>query len=120
MAKKIQSHRRSALLRQGGRCFYCRFPVWEADSLAFAKALAIPHRLAGWLRCTAEHLCARCEGGSDGRGNIVAACYWCNSRRHRKSLNCISTTEVYSKRVRSLVAAGKWHPVAQHKNAGAK
>jgi len=34
-------------------------------------------------RRTAEHLEARCEGGADSTDNIVAACRFCNGRRHR-------------------------------------
>ncbi|MCU7376155.1 HNH endonuclease [Paucibacter sp. O1-1] len=35
------------------------------------------------LRCTAEHLRARQDGGGDGQANIAAACAHCNALRHR-------------------------------------
>jgi hypothetical protein len=42
----------------------------------------------------------------------VAACLWCNSQRHRAGLAPAPTPEVYQLRVQSLVAQGKWHPIA--------
>ena len=61
-----------AFNRQGGKCFYCGLRMW----LNSQKGPSL-------LRCTAEHLKARSEGGSDGPSNIVAACWHCNHTRHK-------------------------------------
>ncbi|MFD0320236.1 hypothetical protein [Lysobacter gummosus] len=35
-------------------------------------------------QCIAEHLLARRDGGRNTRGNIAAACWLYNQRRHRR------------------------------------
>ncbi|MCB1483339.1 MAG: HNH endonuclease [Hyphomicrobiaceae bacterium] len=57
-------------------------------------------------RCTAEHLVARCEGGPDTIQNIVAACWLCNNRRHRRKVSLSAQT--YLDHVRQRIAKGKW------------
>jgi hypothetical protein len=58
------------------------------------------------LRCTAEHLKARADGGSDRSDNIVAACIYCNLRRHRPR-SPLSPPE-YQAHVRRRMQQGKW------------
>jgi hypothetical protein len=36
------------------------------------------------FQATAEHLRARCDGGTHAGSNIAAACLYCNSHRHRR------------------------------------
>jgi 5-methylcytosine-specific restriction endonuclease McrA len=43
----------------------------------------VPVRSCKLFQSTAEHLIARSDGGSDAPKNIVAACYFCNSSRHK-------------------------------------
>ncbi|NDZ12027.1 hypothetical protein C7T35_15520 [Variovorax sp. WS11] len=62
MKSRLQKYRTSAIQAQRGRCIYCRQPMGRD--------------------ATAEHLCARQDGGTDRKGNIVAACRRCNHRRH--------------------------------------
>lgn len=54
--------RHRACKQQGKLCFYCARPMTKP---------------------TAEHLKARHEGGPDTAKNIVAACSYCNHRRHQ-------------------------------------
>ena len=70
-------------VRQAGGCYYCTVLMWIDDGVSFARKHELSSRVARWLRCTAEHLLARRDGGRDSRDNIVAACLVCNLRRHR-------------------------------------
>lgn len=70
----IRKFRRAAALKQNFRCWYCGFPVWEGTREEFARKHNISIGDAERFRCTAEHLTARCDGGADIAGNIVAAC----------------------------------------------
>ncbi|MCC8470482.1 HNH endonuclease signature motif containing protein [Xanthomonas phaseoli] len=67
-----------------------------------------PPPTARYSQCTAEHLLAQQEGGKDTRGNIAAACWTCNQRRHRRKK--LLTPEAFKALVRRKVAAGKWWP----------
>ncbi|WP_408002845.1 HNH endonuclease [Pseudorhodobacter wandonensis] len=58
------------------------------------------------LRCTAEHLHPRSEGGGNTAGNIVAACFYCNTRRHRRK--CPLSPEAHREHVRQRMASGRW------------
>jgi len=82
----LQILRAQACKQQGGRCFYCGRPMWTNDARVFAKQLGISRKQALPLRCTAEHLIARQDGGKDASENIVAACYACNHERHELPL----------------------------------
>ncbi|MBL4929995.1 HNH endonuclease signature motif containing protein [Fuscibacter oryzae] len=62
------------------------------------------------LHCTAEHLHPRSEGGQDTTDNIVAACWYCNSRRHRRKHPL--SPEAHRLRVQQRMTAGKWHSTA--------
>ena len=92
----------SKLAKQGGRCFYCELPMWVQGNEDKEEASGNPWQ----LQCTAEHLTARCEGGLNSRNNIVAACRFCNSRRHR-SKNPRSA-ELHRAFVKRRMAAGRW------------
>jgi 5-methylcytosine-specific restriction endonuclease McrA len=98
MPTQLQRSRHLAFVRQGGKCFYCELPMWLGASAAGPKS----------LRCTAEHLIARSEGGSDSPNNVVAACAKCNHTRHR--LKRPPEPTVYQAQVQQRVRAGRWHP----------
>nr|WP_249219070.1 HNH endonuclease [Loktanella sp. SALINAS62] len=102
--------RKEKMIKQGGRCYYCDLPMWEngakTNSGTQRKMESAPHV----LRCTAEHLHARSEGGKNTVSNIVAACWFCNSRRHRRKRPLPS--EKYRQLVRERMAVGRWQVAA--------
>lgn len=83
MPTKIAQHRHQSFLEQAHRCYYCGFLMWESDPEVFANTHGISLVQAQRFQCTAEHLEARKDGGSNARFNIVAACLHCNQARHR-------------------------------------
>ena len=105
---RIKTHRRNAFLEQSGRCFYCSAEMWLTQPDRFASRHGISEREARRFRCTAEHLVARSEGGSDARTNIVAACKFCNSIRHQT--RCAPEPTAYVQYVQRRLRAGRWHP----------
>lgn len=84
MGTSTQNLRFRAFNRQAGCCFYCGRPMWIDDVRSFSRQFGISLKQARVRQCTAEHLKARCDGGSCRRDNIVAACLHCNRRRHRR------------------------------------
>jgi hypothetical protein len=58
----------------------------KVGSVGTVARVMSPASDAGLQRCTAEHLRARCDGGRDTSDNVVAACWICNSRRHRRKV----------------------------------
>ncbi|QOF69528.1 HNH endonuclease [Aminobacter sp. SR38] len=91
---KLRRLRDDAYNRQDGHCWYCGRLMSPADGIDSS-------------RCTAEHLLPQCEGGKDKRDNVVAACWLCNSRRHRRKVPL--SPEAYYIHVRALIAEGRWH-----------
>jgi len=81
--------------------------MWRNDQAAFADRYKLSKKRARLFRATAEHLVARRDGGSDRLQNIVAACWFCNSRRHY-ARDPLSPNE-YAIKVRAQLAKGKWH-----------
>jgi hypothetical protein len=108
MSKTLKNKRHAAYVSQLCRCFYCTKPMWERNPDQFASTHGITPKQARWLRCTAEHLEPKSEGGSNAAGNIVAACLHCNRTRHRAHKPLAS--HAYLRLVRSRVARGRWLP----------
>lgn len=102
--------RHLAFRQQDRKCFYCQLPIWEEEVEQFCRRFQLSVRVAQLLKCTAEHLLAQKDGGKDTAGNIVAACAWCNRRRHHGRHHCAPTPLAYKCRVLQRVAQGKWHP----------
>lgn len=100
--------RQQAFVRQDGRCFYCSCPMCEGEADKFTKQLRVPAGLAKRLQCTAEHLQAVKDGGKNVAANIVAACRFCNSTRHRLKHPPEPTN--YKRHVAARIRKGKWHP----------
>ncbi len=107
----LKIFRRKAFTQQFGRCFYCKLPMWEEDSERFAEEHGLRLGLSKHLKCTAEHVQARQDGGTICVNNIVAACAWCNTRRHLGRHLKAPSSECYQSAVRHLMGTGKWHPV---------
>lgn len=103
----FRARRAHAFKQQHGRCCYCQHAMWLTDVATFVRQHGFTLRQAMRFRCTAEHLVARCEGGRNVQENIVAACWWCNTRRHRcKHPLSPAAFQMY---VTKRVHAGQWH-----------
>ena len=90
----LRKLRDNAYRRQAGLCWYCGLVMAPAND-------GRPNR------CTAEHLTARSGGGLDPPDNVVAACWFCNSRRHRRKTPLGPLA--YTTYVRRRIAMEKWH-----------
>ncbi|MDR7136163.1 5-methylcytosine-specific restriction endonuclease McrA [Lysobacter niastensis] len=107
MSKKQLTRNRAETYRaQSGLCHYCGVPMWEEDADAFAARYGLSPRAVFLFRCTAEHLLARCDGGRHALGNIVAACWHCNTIRHRGKHP--PSSERYLERVQPKARSGEW------------
>ena len=107
MRDNLVRHRHSAYLAQSRRCFYCGLPMWLSNPDSFATAHGITPGQARLLKCTAEHLEARQDGGQDTKQNIVAACFWCNQRRHKRKR--APDPDDYRLLVQQRLNKGRWH-----------
>lgn len=107
MSKGISRFRTAAFVRQNGLCYYCNLPMWLNDPASFAVRFGIKSAQAGILRCTAEHLHPLSEGGQNSASNIVAACLFCNTRRHRRKI--ARAPEEHRKHVQRHMLKRRWH-----------
>lgn len=107
MPKTLQRVRASAYLRQHGRCIYCHSPMWLSEPSRFAAKHKLTVKQARRFQCTAEHLCAKKDGGSNLASNIAAACRFCNLRRHSRKAEL--TPEQFKIHVRTRIESGGWH-----------
>jgi len=112
MSCSLKKKRARAFNSQRGKCYYCGVPMWLNDIGCHPLQSRISAAAVKRLRCTAEHLVARTDGGSDANDNIVAACSFCNQARHRrrKPLNPAGFRVLVKCRMRR----GKWHPDEVH------
>ena len=110
LMKDLIRLRRLAFELQQGRCFYCRTPMWLEHPRDVFGHRGLSSKVAGYLKCTAEHLKPVSEGGKDEPDNIVAACQFCNRTRHRAKK--VLSPERYATRVQTRVALGRWHVAA--------
>lgn len=104
--KALKNIRRTKMLEQSGRCYYCDLPMWDAALDNRLPAICRSSGLPKILQCTAEHLRPRSEGGENTAENIVAACWYCNTTRHKRK--CPPSPETHRTRVRQRMAAGQW------------
>lgn len=107
MENRIQKIRHKKMEKQRGRCFYCCQPMWSSDPQAFCQRHGLTVGQARWLRCTAEHVKARQDGGRDNMTNIVAACSFCNDHRHRTKHPLSASS--FAAFVRKRLISGRWH-----------
>lgn len=103
----IKEQRVSSFKKQNGVCYYCGSPMWNKNLEEFAKHNEISVKSAKKFQCTAEHLTAQCDCGSNAYKNIVAACKFCNQTRHKKK-KALSPPK-YKKYVKRRLSKGKWH-----------
>jgi len=109
MSTTLIKSRFKAFNLQQGRCIYCELPMWLKHPESFAKKYKITTKGALLFKCTAEHLLAKQDGGKDDESNIVAACHFCNQKRHK----CKKPKDPipYKQYVSSRVGKGKWNSV---------
>lgn len=119
MAKLAKLRIRSAVAQQGC-CYYCGLKMIDPAVPQCITPADVRPRWRKFLMCTAEHLRARRDGGGDVASNVVAACAWCNSRRHLGREDRAPDPFAYRDRVRKLMAKQRWHPtvacMASHEN----
>lgn len=107
MPSSLSKHRHQAFLSQNHRCYYCGFEMWEIDPTQFAATHKISVEQASRFQCTAEHLVARQDGGTNIQKNIVAACKYCNHTRHRmKPAPC---PDALRRAIAKQIKNGSWH-----------
>lgn len=82
--------------------------MWEENPKDFASKHNVTKKYAARFKCTAEHLLARCDGGKDQEHNIVAACIFCNSKRHQRKTPLVPPE--YRAHIQKRLQKGKWHP----------
>ena len=103
---RLVSLRRLAADRQSHCCYYCGLPMWEREPTAFAHTYQLTGRQARLLKCTAEHLHPRSEGGPDSGPNIVAACLYCNRQRH--AVRKPRSASEHKRFVETRMRRGRW------------
>lgn len=109
MVSIIQKNRQHSAIKQNNNCFYCGLPMWNhANQHEFIQRYNLTRKQAPFLQCTAEHLIAKRDGGSNERSNIAAACRYCNQKRHQYRKP--PSPEQYKKLVTRRRAKGKWFP----------
>ena len=92
---------------QNGLCYYCEQPMWLQDINGFCRQYGVVREQALLLKCTAEHLVARKDGGLDSDENIVAACDYCNQARHENEE--AKSPQSFMDFVRGELISGRWH-----------
>lgn len=112
MSRSYLKYRARAYHRQSGRCYYCSAKMWLGQPGNFTSQFNISRRDLTRFQCTAEHLTARQDGGIDEQENIVAACRFCNSNRHK--MRRPLSAGAYRRRVFDRLKKSKWHPKHLH------
>ena len=109
MKRAISRGRKRAFLSQRKHCFYCELPIWNTEKER--RQLMARHDLTEdavkSLQCTAEHVQARKDDGTNEEANIVAACLRCNRARHEGGAG--TTPLQHRQRVADAMAEGVWH-----------
>ena len=105
--QKIHMLRNRRLGQQKWKCHYCGQPMWQRNLSAFAARYGLDEDKAAFFQATAEHLVPRSEGGANTLRNIVAACLFCNSRRHFAKAPL--SHEAFREEVRVQMSKGEWH-----------
>ena len=109
MSTTLIKSRLKAFNLQQRRCIYCELHMWLDQPDAFAKRYKISIKGAALFKCTAEHLLAKQDGGKDVESNIVAACHFCNQKRHK----CKKPKDpiAYKQYVSTRLGRGRWNSI---------
>lgn len=105
--KSLKIPRNKAFREQEGHCFYCSRPMWCENPDEFSIAHGVRKPLLRQCQCTGEHLKPHSCGGTASKENIVAACFYCNSKRHKRKAKMDPIQ--YRSYVHKRVAKGKWN-----------
>ncbi len=116
MSHSLKAKRVRAYNSQNGRCYYCEIQMWLNDPQDHYLRSSVSSAGMVRIRCTAEHVQARSDGGSNAKENIVAACWFCNQARHRRPRPVNS--QAFRAFVKSRMRAQKWHPAQFHQRCG--
>ncbi|MGF2735373.1 HNH endonuclease [Marinobacter sp. DUT-1] len=81
--------------------------MWISDVESYASHYGISVKQASFFQCTGEHLVAHCEGGKANASNIVAACKFCNTKRHAR--NRPEDPISYAFHVQQRLKKGSWN-----------
>jgi hypothetical protein len=81
--------------------------MWLENPEAFATRHHLRLSQVMQLRATAEHLVARCDGGSNDQTNIDAAHELCNRRRHLRKV--APPPEQFRALVQGRLKNNRWH-----------
>ena len=103
----LKNPRTRAFHAQGGRCYYCKQPMWAESPDELTSQYSITRKQARLLQCTGEHLEPHSMGGSARADNIVAACRYCNEQRHRRKT--VPSPGDFCTFVISRLAKDRWH-----------
>jgi 5-methylcytosine-specific restriction endonuclease McrA len=107
--KSLSVPRSLAFSNQSGRCFYCNEPMWAENPHEFALKHKITLGQAKHFQCTGEHLKAHKDGGTADQNNIVAACWFCNQKRHKRKTPL--PPDQYKQLIDRRMTQGRWHDV---------
>jgi 5-methylcytosine-specific restriction endonuclease McrA len=86
--------------------------MWDTDPLQFSNKYGITINQAKQLQCTGEHLLPHSLGGPATKANIVAACAYCNHKRHQRKQELLPVT--YKLLVAKRLEKGRWHGFNLH------
>ncbi len=109
MSNNISKQRLAAFKKQSGKCYYCGCMMWLKNRKQFALEHCISELEASRFQCTGEHLLAKSDGGDISYKNIVAACLFCNSTRHKMKKPPVPAK--YKSHIQTRLSKGKWHPL---------
>jgi hypothetical protein len=107
MKKGVARLRAKAYVAQRALCYYCDCQMWITNPAEFARLHRISLSQVRQVQCTAEHLTARKDGGTDTRSNIAAVCWHCNKLRHARKKPF--SADRYRDYVRRRISRGAWH-----------
>ncbi len=107
--KSLKTLRKIAFEAQRGKCYYCCQPMWTGDheQISFVRRYNLSKAQGRLLKCTGEHLLPHKHGGMADTKNIVAACQFCNARRHRRTAE--TSVSEFMALVRRRMIMGRWH-----------
>lgn len=66
---------------QNGICYWCKKPMSPDDRILLRKNKLGDEYTLGPRYPTLDHIIPSCDGGTNGRENLVLACHSCNLRR---------------------------------------